>query len=223
MKPEKYDELTPTEAVQLQKKLAHKLRLEPLDVSQINRIAAVDVSYSRTTGNSYAAAVLWDVAAGEAVQFAGAVARTSFPYIPGLLAFREIPPLTRALSQLPGFDLILCDGHGITHPRGFGLASHLGVLYGKPSIGLAKKLLCGSFEMPPSDQHSYTPVFINESVAGYALRTRKNTRPVFVSPGHLCDPESALQFVLLISGKYRLPDPLRLAHSYTVQLRKTHE
>lgn len=223
MNPSDYAALTPSEAIELQKRLAKKLRIEPLRLDSVKYIAALDVSYSRRSSCSYAAAVLWDISKGKVVKTSTSHMSTSFPYVPGLLAFREIPPLAEAISRLPEFDLLLCDGHGITHPRGFGLASHLGVLYSKPSVGLAKKPLTGVYKEPPVEPGSFTPMLINGKTCGYALRTRKNVRPVFVSPGHLSDPDSALALVLKLTGKYRLPDPLRIAHSLTVQLRKSLE
>jgi deoxyribonuclease V len=148
----------------------------------------------------------------------------SFPYIPGLLSFREIPVLLEAWNLLDVKpDLIFCDGQGIAHPRGFGLASHLGLLLKHPSIGCAKKRLVGHHQEVSSCRGSWQPLFLKnctagcprpagEKLIGCVLRTRDNIKPVFVSPGHLVDFDQAREFVLSACTKYRLPEPIRAAH-----------
>lgn len=138
----------------------------------------------------------------------------SFPYIPGLLSFREIPPILEALRGLKGSpDLILCDGQGIAHPRGLGLASHLGLLLDTPTIGCAKSPLYGEFDQPSSTKGSRTPIRDPRGrTIGTVLRTRDDTRPLFVSVGHRIDLRTAVRIVLATTTRYRIPEPLRAAH-----------
>jgi deoxyribonuclease V len=139
--------------------------------------------------------------------------RISFPYIPGLLSFREAPLLIQAfrrLRRLP--DVVLYDGQGIAHPRGFGLASHMGVLLGLPSIGCAKKRLVGDFGEVGLQAGSTTPLKMEGKIIGAVIRTRKGVKPVFVSPGHRIDLEFSIKLVLRTCRGFRLPEPLRRAH-----------
>jgi len=136
-----------------------------------------------------------------------------FPYIPGLLSFREIPVLLEAWNRLEiKPDLIFCDGQGIAHPRGFGLASHLGLLLKHPTIGCAKKRLVGHHQEVESTRGSWKPLLLDEKLIGCVLRTRDNIKPVFVSPGHLVGFDQAREFVLAACAKFRLPEPIRAAH-----------
>jgi len=144
-----------------------------------------------------------------------AVARrpADFPYIPGLLSFREVPALLDALARLGREpDLLLCDGQGLAHPRRFGLACHLGVLTGIPSIGVAKSLLIGEHEPLPARRGAWRPLKHRNEVIGAALRTRDNVAPVYVSIGHRVCLETAMHFVLACAPRYRLPEPARAAH-----------
>ncbi|MDX5510615.1 MAG: deoxyribonuclease V, partial [Hymenobacteraceae bacterium] len=139
------------------------------------------------------------------------VGQVELPYVPGFLAFREAPNLIKAyekLQQKP--DLIMVDGHGIAHPRRLGIASQLGVLLNKPSMGVAKKVLCGKYEEPAPEKGNFTPLVHKEEIIANILRTKDNVKPVFVSPGHLMDLETATEIALLTAVKYRLPEPTRL-------------
>ena len=143
------------------------------------------------------------------------IARTevAFPYVPGLLSFRETPvlvPVLESLALRP--DVLLVDGQGIAHPRRFGIACHLGLLFDIPTIGCAKSRLTGKFEEPGQAKGSHAELKDGEEVIGAALRTRDGTRPIFVSIGHKVDLESALRIVLGCVGKYRIPEPTRRAH-----------
>jgi deoxyribonuclease V len=138
---------------------------------------------------------------------------TSFPYVPGLLSFREIPAILDALSKmksLPG--LLLCDGHGIAHPRRLGIASHLGVITGLPTLGVGKSILVGRHDPIPQEKGSWQPLVHRGEVVGAALRTRPNVSPVYISPGHRISLESAIRFVMACVTKYRLPETTRYAH-----------
>jgi len=144
----------------------------------------------------------------------------AFPYIPGLLSFREIPVLLEAWNQLTEKpDLIFCDGQGIAHPRRFGLASHLGLLLKCPSIGCAKKRLIGEHQTVENIRGSWKPLFVDGEIIGAVLRTRQNVKPLFVSPGHRVGIEQAKDLVLTACTKYRLPDPIRAAHQLVNQQR----
>lgn len=137
----------------------------------------------------------------------------SFPYIPGLLSFREIPALLDALAKLGAMpDLLLCDGQGLAHPRRFGLACHLGVLTGMPSIGVAKSLLVGEHGLLPQARGSWRPLVHKGEIVGAALRTRSGVAPVYVSIGHRVSLATAIDYVLACAPKYRLPETTRAAH-----------
>ena len=146
---------------------------------------------------------------------AQAIARrpTEFPYIPGLLSFREIPAVLDALIQLdPLPDLLLCDGQGIAHPRRFGIASHLGVITDTPSIGVAKTRLCGKHGDVPHDRGQWTALHSGDELIGAVLRTRANVKPLYISIGHRISLSTAIDYVMACTGRYRLPETTRHAH-----------
>src|SRR3990167_1280390 len=150
------------------------------------------------------------------------VSDEKFPYIPGLLAFREGPAIIetfKRLRQRP--DLLIIDGQGIAHPRGFGIACHVGVLLDIPAMGIAKKRLYGKYAEPGEKRGSWSPLLSKEGdVIGSVLRTRDNTKPVFVSPGHKIDMESAREIALVCARGYRIPEPTRRADIYVAELKK---
>ena len=136
----------------------------------------------------------------------------TFPYVPGLLSFREVPVLLKVLRRVATpVQGVLCDGHGIAHPRRLGLASHLGVIVGLPTVGCAKSRLCGTHDEPGTKRGSMTPLTDYGERIGSVLRTRDGVRPVYVSPGHLTDFETSIVWVLACGGGFRLPEPVRLA------------
>ncbi|MBP2146028.1 deoxyribonuclease V [Methanofollis sp. W23] len=176
-------------------------------------VAGLDAAYSRDGARVYGAAVLFSFPGLEQIDKAWAACEVRFPYIPGLFAFREGPALCAALEALDRPpDLILVHGHGIAHPRRCGIASHLGVLLGLPSIGVADRLLVGEARAPGQERNDATPVFFEGEVVGWAVRTRSGVRPVYVSPGHLVGHAAAVDLVLAMSREYRRPEPLRAAH-----------
>ena len=139
--------------------------------------------------------------------------KATFPYIPGLLSFREGPVLLKAFERLSiEPDVILFDGHGIAHPRGIGIASHLGILLNKASVGIAKKVLIGNYKIPPVKKGASTFLKHKGKIIGKVLRTRDNVKPLLVSPGHLINLMSAEKITLATCLKYRLPEPIRHAH-----------
>lgn len=176
-------------------------------------IAGVDVSVSKAQGMGTSAVVVLAYPALTVVEIKVVQGRLDFPYIPGLLSFREAPLVLAACERLSITpDLILVDGQGIAHPRRFGLASHLGLLLDTSTIGCAKSLLCGRHEVPGVEPGSYTEVLDRDESIGVALRTKLGTNPLYVSIGHKIDIETAVHWVLECCRGYRLPEPTRLAH-----------
>ncbi len=176
-------------------------------------MAGVDVSVSRATGKARAAAVILSYPELLLAELAIAEGELGFPYVPGLLSFREIPLLAEVLHKINKVpDLMLVDGQGIAHPRRIGLASHLGLLTGLPTIGCAKSRLCGEYHEPPQQAGEYTELKDRGETIGLALRTRQGCNPVFVSPGHLIGIKESAGWVNELCRGYRLPQPVRLAH-----------
>jgi len=184
-------------------------------------LAAADVSFNRGGDTLYAAVVV--VAAGtfEVIERVGLASPARFPYVPGLLSFREAPALIEAFDRLKARpDVVLCDGQGIAHPRRLGIASHLGLWLDLPTVGCAKSRLCGQYDEPGPDRGDRSPLVDKGEVVGTVLRTRDRVVPLFVSPGHRCDQEGAVDLVLATTTKLRLPIPARLAHEYVNEVRK---
>lgn len=177
-------------------------------------VGGADVSCAFHGGTFWGAIAVLDLEAGSGLaDWAFARRDVSFPYIPGLLAFREVPVLQEAFSKLKTRpEVLLVDAHGTAHPRRFGSAAHLGVVLGVPTVGCAKNLLCGTFSEPGPRRGDWSPLLLDGEPVGAALRTRPGVKPVFVSPGHLADLPSSLALVLRCLGRFRLPEPLRAAH-----------
>jgi deoxyribonuclease V len=187
---------------------------EPGPPPGTGRVTGVDVAYDDERDVVVAAAVVLDAATREVVAEATAVGRVSFPYVPGLLAFREIPTVLAALDSLsadPG--LLVCDGYGLAHPRRFGLASHLGVLTGRPSIGVAKNPFTFTYGQPGDARGDFTPLLADGEEVGRALRTQAGVKPVYVSVGHRVSLDNACAHTLLLSPRYRVPETTRHADS----------
>ncbi|NML51484.1 endonuclease V [Streptomyces sp. R302] len=175
-------------------------------------VTGLDVAYDDERDLVAAAAVVLDAGSLEVVEEATAVGRVSFPYVPGLLAFREIPAVLAALDALtadPG--LLVCDGYGLAHPRRFGLASHLGVLTGRPAIGVAKNPFAFTYEQPGAARGDFAPLLAEGQEVGRALRTRRGIKPVFVSVGHRVSLDNACAHTLALSPRYRVPETTRHA------------
>ena len=184
--------------------------------ARTGRLAAVDVAYDARRDMCFAALVLWDVAAGCAIDQFTHAAPSTFPYIPGHLSFREVPPLRPLFRRLRApIDLILCDGQGLAHPRRFGLACHLGVIYDTPSLGWAKSRLIGKHAEPGQKQGVAAPLMDGTDQVGWALRSRSGCRPTFVSPGHKVSMKDSLKLARSLLGPYRLCEPARAAHNLT--------
>lgn len=211
--------VTPQEAVRIQLELREKLVLRP-PRKPIRILAAGDVSYDSGGEFHFGAFLLFRFPDLTPLGKAWAMEKITFPYIPGLLTFREAPVLLKAFSQLSqGPDLLLLDGQGIAHPRCLGIAAHLGVLLNLPAIGCAKSLLCGEYDEPGSQKGSITPLKNNGETVGMAVRTRTGIKPVFVSPGHKMDLETSVKVILAMCPTYRIPEPLRQTHAFVNRLR----
>jgi len=212
--------LSPARAVLLQRQLASRISLKPFR-GRIRCVAGADVSYDPRSGRFHAAVVLLDWTGLSLIETARARGRSSFPYIPGLLSFREIPPLLRAFRRLRSRpDLIFCDGQGLAHPRRFGLACHLGLLLGIPTLGCAKTILVGEHPPVPRERGGRSPLLHDGRLVGTALRTRKGTKPIFVSPGHRLSVAQATDWALRCATRFRIPEPTRLADREVARMRR---
>ena len=211
------------DAVAIQESLRERLRIEPLARS-VHRVAGTDVAYSRASHRMYAAVVLVRLPSLEVIETAEWYGRASFPYIPGLLTFREVPPLLEAFRQLRTEpDALLFDGQGLAHPRHFGLACHGGLLFEMPSVGCAKSRLVGEHGRVGAERGLTAALTHQGRTVGAVLRTRRGIKPVYVSPGHLVDVPSAVSLVLACTGRFRIPEPIRLAHHATTAMRRAHD
>ncbi|WP_054684449.1 deoxyribonuclease V [Rhodothermus marinus] len=200
--------LSPAEAQALQRKLARRVRFEVPE--RMETVAGLDISVRGEQGR--AAAVVWHVAEQQVLERAVAEGMVSFPYVPGLLSFREVPLLLEVLAQLRTTpDVLMVDGQGLAHPRRCGLATHLGVLLDHPAVGVAKSRLFGRHAEPGPEKGSWTPLYDDGEVIGAVVRTRTGVRPVYVSVGHRMTLEAAVALTLRCTTRYRLPEPTRLA------------
>ncbi|MFH0795328.1 MAG: deoxyribonuclease V [bacterium] len=209
-------DLAPKEAMALQERLRAWLRIGPgerLDPRNVKFVAGLDVAYLSETNCCYAAVALLSHPGFEMLECATVAVPSSYPYVPGLLSFREVPPLIEALrklSRLP--DLLVLDGQGFAHPRRFGLACHLGVLLDRPTLGIAKSLLVGEFREPSQRAGAATMLRDKGEQVGWAFRSRAGCKPVFVSAGHRLSLRESLAWARRLRGEYRQPDVTRLAH-----------
>jgi deoxyribonuclease V len=210
------------EAVEIQKKLKKQIILKN-SFKNLNGklIAGADVSYDKEIDRFYAGIVVFELQTMQKIEEVTASGKVSFPYIPGLLSFREAPILLRAFSKVKKTpDIIILDAQGIAHPRGIGLASHIGLLLNKPSIGCAKTRLIGEYDNVGKEAGYYSQLTVKGKVVGIVLRTRKNVKPVFVSPGHKIDLATSIDLVLKSCRGYKLPEPTRQAHNLVNKVRK---
>lgn len=204
--------VTPAQAEQIQRRLAVKV-LRESRIGEVRLVAGVDISAPNREGVVRAAVVILSYPRLELVGGRVVRHRVSFPYIPGLLSFRESPLILAACEGLKmDPDLILVDGQGLAHPRRFGLASHLGVILDKPTIGCAKSRLCGHHEEVGPESGDWVELIDEGEVIGAVLRTKRDSKPLYVSIGHKVDLESAMKWTLNCCRGYRLPEPTRLAH-----------
>jgi len=200
------------DAERVQRELAARVVVPAGRVPEPGVVVGLDVSYVVGSDRVAAAAVVVEVGSGEVLEEAVVQGVVTFPYVPGLLAFREVPILTELLDGLrTPVDLLLCDGQGIAHPRRCGLAAHLGVLRGQAAVGCAKNHFVGEHREPGPRRGDREPLRDDEEILGEVLRTQDGVRPVYVSPGHLVGIAQAGDVVLALTSHYRLPDPVRRA------------
>jgi deoxyribonuclease V len=213
-------DLTPAEARELQDVLASRVdTTSPL--APWRTVAAADVSFDRGGDVLFAAVVVVRAESFEVVERVGLASPARFPYVPGLLSFREAPALLEAFDRLKDRpDVVLCDGQGIAHPRRLGIASHLGLWLDLPTVGCAKSRLCGTFDEPGPRRGDRSPLFDRGEPIGAVLRTRDRVAPLFVSPGHRSDQAGAEALVLATTRQYRLPIPSRMAHDSVNEIRR---
>ena len=205
-------QVSTAQAFHIQRELAARVSRRS-EVNEPSFIAGVDISASRAQDMAAGAVVVMDYPALQLVEVKTVNDKLAFPYIPGLLSFRESPLVLAACERLTVTpDIILVDGQGLAHPRRLGLASHLGLLLNTPTIGCAKSRLCGRHEVPANEPGSLADLVDNGEVIGAVLRTKADTSPLYISIGHKVDLEAAIRWVLACCRGYRIPEPLRLAH-----------
>ena len=225
--------LSYSKARDLQERLAGKVLHTPLKKPP-RTVAGLDCAFSKDGKKILAAVIILKLPTFALIETKRATRKVTFPYIPGLLSFREAPVCIAAVEKLQKQpDVFIIDGQGIAHPRRLGLAAHLGLFFNKPTVGCAKSRLIGQFEEPPLEKGSYSLLkdkkstrrkmsdkqVLNYEVIGAVLRTRTNCRPVFVSVGHKCVLKDAVELTLACTTKYRLPEPTRLAHQLVGKLK----
>ena len=215
--------LTPRAAMRLQEKLRDLVSLED-DFAPIRHVAGADLAFDPATDWAVAGVIVYRFPEMEEVERRSAERKLRFPYVPGLLSFRESPVLLAAFARLKTEpDLILIDGHGRAHPRLFGIACHIGVLFDKPVIGCAKSLLVGEYQEPGRARGASTPLVFKGERVGMVLRTRDNVKPIYVTQGHRVSLKSAIELVSQCLDGFRIPKPTREADHYVRRLRQAFQ
>ncbi len=212
--------LTPKEAVEAQKEWRSLVRIEPL-AREVNTIAGADISFNKFSEVIYSGIVVLSLPDLRIVETASVRSTAKFPYVPGLLSFRETPSFLECWEKLKTKpDVLMLDGQGLAHPRRFGIACHIGLLLDLPTIGCAKSILVGKHEELGLEAGSNVPLIDKNEIVGVALRTKNKVAPVYISAGHLMDLNSAVDLTLRSVTKYRQPEPTRQAHLLVNQLRR---
>lgn len=213
-------DLKPEEAIKLQLRLTSHLKLVPLDFSP-RFVAGADISYEKNDNHLFAAVVVIDISSFDIVEIQTAEGEVNFPYIPGLLSFRESPILLKALEKVQTpVEALAIDGQGIAHPRGFGIASHIGLLVDIPTVGIAKSILVGEHAPLEEEKGSWKPLLYRGKTVGAAVRTQSGVEPVYVSPGNKINLDCSIELALMCTTKYRIPEPTRLAHVEVNKIRQ---
>lgn len=219
MLPHDYDKLTPEAAVALQRQLRESIRLQPLE-KPVHTIGGADISFNKYSDTVYAGIVVLSYPHLQVIHQATAIATATFPYVPGLLAFREVPALLEAWNKLEiKPDVLVLDGHGIAHPRRMGIAAHFGLVAGIPTIGCGKSRLTGRFDPPAEAVFATSELIDKNEIIGTVLRTKLKCNPVFISPGHKITMAESVEIIKKSTRKYRIPEPTRLAHLLVNQVR----
>lgn len=209
------------EAARIQADLREKVLLPSKSIFEsIQTIAAADVSSHKFENILYATVVIMQFSPLKFIDCYWEIAPAQFPYVPGYLSFREAPVILEICKKIsPPPDVLLCDGQGIAHPRGLGLASHLGLFLDLPTIGCAKSVLVGHYEEPGPSRGDHSPLIYQGRQVGVALRTRSHVKPIFISCGHKIGLSEAIHIILHVSPRYRIPEPLRMAHQIVNEIR----
>ncbi len=214
-----YDSILPTDAIAIQNNLRQQIQLQPMG-KPVTTIAGSDISFNKFSTTVYAGIVVMKFPTLQVMETVSVIDETNFLYVPGLLAFREVPALVKAWEALKiKPDVLVLDGHGISHPRRMGIATHFGVLMQTPTLGCAKSLLTGKYTEPANEPGSTTNLIHQNEIVANVLRTKRNTKPVFVSPGNLITQKECLQLILQCVRGYRIPEPTRLAHNFVNEVR----
>jgi deoxyribonuclease V len=212
--------LSPGEAVATQKQLRAQVVIGPPQ-GEIETVAGADVSFDKYSTTLYAGFVVMRLSDGETIEEIGVKVETRFPYVPGLLSFRETPPLLEAWKLLQSEpDAVMFDGQGIAHPRRMGIASHMGLHIERATWGCAKSVLIGKFDEPELERGTWSPMLDKGETIGAALRTKNKVKPIYVSAGHLIDLQTAIDLTLRCDGGVRQPEPTRRAHNLVNALRR---
>lgn len=220
MRKNEYKNISPKKAIQLQQKLKEKVEISPLQ-KEVETVGGADISFDMGSDVLHAAVVILETPSLNPVARLLISDSITFPYIPGLLAFREMPVLIKAWEQLPiKPDVLILDGHGLAHPRRMGIATHFGIEVDHPTIGCAKSILTGTHAEPRIDKGSSTKLADGDEVIGMALRSRTNVNPVYISPGHKLSFQDAYSVVMQSLTKYKLPKTTRITHRLANKLRK---
>ena len=215
--------LTPREAMRLQESLREHVELQDR-FGEIRFVAGADMAFDPETEVAFAGVIVYGFPGFEEVERRMARRQLRFPYIPGLLSFRESPVLLAAFARLRTEpDLILIDGHGLAHPRRFGIACHIGILFDKPTIGCAKSRLVGEHQEPGKKAGSTTSLMLEGERIGVVLRTRDDVRPIYVTTGHRVSLDSAVALVKQCLDGFRIPKPTRQADHYVRDLRRAYQ
>jgi deoxyribonuclease V len=205
--------------ITLQKRLSKNIAICPYK-NIVNLIGGIDVSFEKGSNKGFCAIVVMDKDFN-ITETVFHIKQTNIPYISGLLSFRELPIIYQTIKRLKKIpEIFICDSQGIAHPRMFGLASHLGYVLNIPTIGCAKNRLVGTYTEPGNEKGEYSILRYKEKDVGAVLRTKKNCNPVFISPGNLIDIPSSIKTILNFTTKYKIPEPVRLAHIYSNKFRR---
>lgn len=211
------------ELIDIQNSLKQKIVIKPFK-KDFSLALAVDSSYSKKLDKIISVAIIYDKREKKVTERQYSIGNVTFPYIPGFLSFREIDNTLKAVKTIKtSYEIIIVDGQGMAHPRNFGFASHLGVILDKPTIGCAKSRLVGEFKDPENFKGAFSYLYQNSDKIGAVLRTKKDTKPLFISPGHMIDIDSSIEVILQLTDKFRLPEPIRSAHLFAEEVKKTWE
>ncbi len=212
-------DVTPAQAIAIQRQLRHRVVLAD-HFAEVNHVAGVDAGFENKGKTTRAAVAVLKFPELTLQEYSIARMPTSFPYVPGLLSFREAPAIIKAIEQLEQLpDLILCDGQGVAHQRRFGIASHIGIITGLPVIGVAKSRLTGEHTALPREKGSYVKLIDNGEVIGVVLRSRTGVNPIYVSPGHKISFKTAIHYVMQCLTRFRLPETTRWAHRLASEIK----